>query len=621
MDQCDVPPSARPTRSPDRLHGVRIERPTTQGAQQRREPRRFGRDARRRARACTTMCSSSRDGSRRSATRHAAYGPDGAADRAGGRRHAGGVRAPLRRRWRPERTPAETPDRSTVRRAQAAQHVRSTGRCPSRSAVSTTTRAGDPVPERRGRRLRVALPARRHPIAFVPEACVTHRAWRAGSDYLPLRWAYGYGRGAFYVKHMTAGDRAMLSSLLARRRSREGDGSLGACVPMGGARSATPLYLTANIVGGLHWLGRTWRDRRVRYIAGTTAPPSSGPTIPPVPDEADRTRPTWSVMIPTYNCAPYPRAHAALSARPRSVIEPTSRSKSSTTARRATTPRPSYARSDDRRLAFFRQPHNVGHVANFNTCLARVDAAGSCTCCTATTWCGQASTTRWSWRIRDHPRDRCRVQSLPVRRRGDHLLSTYKSVRDEPGVLDGWLDEIATGNRLQVVCMTVRRDVYETVGGFDSRIPSYGEDWEMWVRIAARYPVYFDPEPRAVYRLRDSSLTHTATPTRNVEQLRLVAELNRAVLPGETVARRSPVAPTSTPPRHRCDARCGRSTPAIDRQRWPILAPRSAGRSTCPIWGRLAEAVARDHVQIGTARTASRRRAVNTRLRRSPPAW
>jgi hypothetical protein len=173
----------------------------------------------------------------------------------------------------------------------------------------------------------------------------------------------------------------------------------------------------------------------------------------------------------------------------------------------------------------------------------------------------------------------------------DNVLSTYRRVRDEAGVLTDWLEEIAAGNRLQVVCMTVRREVYEAVGGFDARIPSYGEDWEMWVRIAARFPVYFEIEPLAVYRLRDSSLTHTATPSRNVEQLRLVAELNRAVLPedrGAALARRANINAAAAL------RRAVRAFDAGDR-RLAAAHTRAALRRPVylPVWGRLAEAVAR----------------------------
>jgi glycosyltransferase involved in cell wall biosynthesis len=426
-------------------------------------------------------------------------------------------------------------------------------------------------------------------IAFVPEAGVTHRAWRAGSDYLPLRWAYGYGRGAFYVKHMTAGDRAMLSRFwrdvltrgrrFPRRLRSDGWRAFG-----------DPLYLTANIVGGLHWLGRTWRARE-----GVTSPApiefaEYRPTIAPVPDEAGGARPTWSVMVPTYNCAPY--------------LERTLRSVLDAIGDRTDVqievvddcstrddPEAVVRSLHDPRLAFFRQPHNVGHVANFNTCLER-SRGRYVHLLHGDDMVRPGFYDAMELAYRDHPEIGAAFSRYQCVDEGDHILSTCKPVRDEPGVLDGWLEEIATGNRLQVVCMTVRRDVYETVGGFDSRIPSYGEDWEMWVRIAARYPVYFDPEPRAVYRLRGSSLTHTATPTRNVEQLRLVADLNRAVLPGDAgaaLARRANINAAAASLR-----RAVRAFDAGDRQT-AVAHTRAALRRPIylPIWGRLAEAAAR----------------------------
>lgn len=51
-------------------------------------------------------------------------------------------------------------------------------------------------------------------ILFVPEALLYHRAWRSERDYLPLRWAYGVGRGAFYAKHINLRDRYMLRRMI-----------------------------------------------------------------------------------------------------------------------------------------------------------------------------------------------------------------------------------------------------------------------------------------------------------------------------------------------------------------------------------------------------------------------
>ncbi len=53
-------------------------------------------------------------------------------------------------------------------------------------------------------------------IHYVPAAVIYHRAWRTARDYLPLRWAYGCARGAFFVKHTNRRDWHML-----RRMARD----------------------------------------------------------------------------------------------------------------------------------------------------------------------------------------------------------------------------------------------------------------------------------------------------------------------------------------------------------------------------------------------------------------
>ncbi len=56
----------------------------------------------------------------------------------------------------------------------------------------------------------------------------------------------------------------------------------------------------------------------------------------------------------------------------------------------------------------------------------------------------------------------------------------------------------------------VRRDVFEEVGYFD-QAPAVrgggGEDWDMWLRIAARHPIGLVRAPLAKYRLHHTSMT------------------------------------------------------------------------------------------------------------------
>ena len=75
-----------------------------------------------------------------------------------------------------------------------------------------------------------------------------------------------------------------------------------------------------------------------------------------------------------------------------------------------------------------------------------------------------------------------------------------------PGILDDWLRHVFVRLSIQCSAMIVRRDVYETLGGFDAGF-SYALDWDMWKRIAVRYPIWYDPQPLACYRMHSASET------------------------------------------------------------------------------------------------------------------
>jgi GT2 family glycosyltransferase len=81
-------------------------------------------------------------------------------------------------------------------------------------------------------------------IRYVPEGVIYHRAWRGPEEYLPLRWRYGIGQGAYYGKHLGTGGSYMagrLARLLRRhlwlsirRAPREPKAASGHLVYVGG---------------------------------------------------------------------------------------------------------------------------------------------------------------------------------------------------------------------------------------------------------------------------------------------------------------------------------------------------------------------------------------------------
>jgi hypothetical protein len=85
------------------------------------------------------------------------------------------------------------------------------------------------------------------------------------------------------------------------------------------------------------------------------------------------------------------------------------------------------------------------------------------------------------------------------------------------GLLNDCLLHLAVEQRIMTPSIVVRRDVYERLGGFDRRLIC-AEDWEMWVRIAADYPIAYETEPLALYRMHNDS--NTGRHIRTAEDMR-----------------------------------------------------------------------------------------------------
>jgi glycosyltransferase involved in cell wall biosynthesis len=86
---------------------------------------------------------------------------------------------------------------------------------------------------------------------------------------------------------------------------------------------------------------------------------------------------------------------------------------------------------------------------------------------------------------------------------GSKLGRTGKETTDVE-ILKNWLARMVVAQRVQTPSIVVRRIVYETLGGFDIRLPNF-EDWEMWVRIATIFPFGFNPHVIAKYRVYSGS--------------------------------------------------------------------------------------------------------------------
>jgi GT2 family glycosyltransferase len=114
--------------------------------------------------------------------------------------------------------------------------------------------AGAPFPGSEDNDLGLRLLEAGFRIVYVPEASLIHRAWRTAQDYLPLRWNYGFGQGAFYAKHLNLKDRYILGRLwhdVARHTYRL------VRYPLVRARRQTAadgLYVLGVLYGAARWL-------------------------------------------------------------------------------------------------------------------------------------------------------------------------------------------------------------------------------------------------------------------------------------------------------------------------------------------------------------------------------
>ena len=85
--------------------------------------------------------------------------------------------------------------------------------------------------------------------------------------------------------------------------------------------------------------------------------------------------------------------------------------------------------------------------------------------------------------------------------------------------------------------LLIKKECFDQVGLFDEQLPPCGEDWEMWIRIAERYPVDYVDADLVLYFLQPNSISknHQA----NAAGLRAVSAKHRQAImamPGELQA-------------------------------------------------------------------------------------
>lgn len=253
--------------------------------------------------------------------------------------------------------------------------------------------------------------------------------------------------------------------------------------------------------------------------------PESPPLIAALSGEAARHRPLWSVMIPAYNCGNYLAETLAsvLGQDPgNAVMQIEVVDDASTDIDVAALVR----EMGGDRVGYFRQPFNMGSLRNFETCLDR-SRGHLIHLLHGDDKVKAGFYEKMGALMSRHPAAGAAFCRYVSRDQGTGEVLRSDAERREPGILDNWLERLACKQRIQTPAMVVRREVYERLGGFYA--VHYGEDWEMWLRIAASYPTAYHPEILAEYRKHAESISGRYILTgQNIRDLKTVMHISKA---------------------------------------------------------------------------------------------
>jgi len=224
--------------------------------------------------------------------------------------------------------------------------------------------------------------------------------------------------------------------------------------------------------------------------------PQSPPQILPVPEGIQR--PLWSVMIPAYNCSVYlPQAIESVLKQdlgPELMqIEVVDDFSTDADVEELV------ERVGKGRVAYYRQPENVGSLRNFETCINHSKGIY------VHLLHGDDAVEENFYGIieglfKDYPLAGAAFTNFSyIDGNGARVPMSNNQLLEEPGIIDDFLFKIAKRQLIQPPAIVVKREVYEKLGGFFAA--HFGEDWEMWSRIASKYPVAYSPLRMACYRV------------------------------------------------------------------------------------------------------------------------
>jgi glycosyltransferase involved in cell wall biosynthesis len=254
--------------------------------------------------------------------------------------------------------------------------------------------------------------------------------------------------------------------------------------------------------------------------------PASAPAIPRLA-EGTVSR-LWSVMIPVYNCSSYlaDAIESVLRQDPGSdVMQIEVVDDCSTDADIESL----VCAIGKGRVSYFRQSKNVGSLRNFETCINR--AVGKYIhLLHGDDRVKLGYYSRITQLFEEYPNAGAAYSAWDNIDSKGSFTHPSRIEADHSCILENWLYKLAECPRIQYVAITVKRQVYEHLGSFYG--VTYGEDWEMWARIAKFYSTAYTPETLAEYRQHENSITaHSYQTGQNIRDIKKVTSTIIRYLP------------------------------------------------------------------------------------------
>ena len=242
-------------------------------------------------------------------------------------------------------------------------------------------------------------------------------------------------------------------------------------------------------------------------------------------------RPFWSVMIPTYNGTKYlEQTLKSVLAQGISMDD----MQIEVVDDYSTKDSPEEIVNDigKGRISFFQNPQNVGLLPNWDICIQR--AKGQ--------WIhllhqDDLVMPEFYNKLREGIEPNLSIGAAFCRHKyineKDELLFLSPLERETSGILSKWLELIATTQRVQCPSIVVNRNTYENLGGFCMQARS-AADWEMWKRIATHYPIWYEPQVLASFRLHSASESSRLIRTgENIADVRRSIDISKLYLPSK----------------------------------------------------------------------------------------